>query len=222
MTQLLSVTVYRTLSSVPLCYILQANVEDIITSLCVSAVKLKLGDAALRVDVNMDAVSPLSSPAAHVYSCLQHHITKLQVMWLLFNCMMALCEDEKGFSFPRSYGQCFKKNHLSINVCPQTTFSFIQTVSESLKILADAHSRASSTMDVTPDDAVSTSSLRDPATTLYEHVPPMSESAGSQSPADDIMVQIRAGRSEVGWCQRICQLFTPGYFQSPLYYLPSK
>lgn len=41
--------------------------------------KLKLGDAVLRIEVNPSAVNlPLSS-AAHVYNCLLDHVTKLQV-----------------------------------------------------------------------------------------------------------------------------------------------
>nr|XP_057912448.1 MAP3K12-binding inhibitory protein 1 [Doryrhamphus excisus]XP_057912449.1 MAP3K12-binding inhibitory protein 1 [Doryrhamphus excisus]XP_057912450.1 MAP3K12-binding inhibitory protein 1 [Doryrhamphus excisus] len=42
--------------------------------------ELKLGDAALRVDVNMDAVCLQDLDAAHIYSCLQEHITKLQAV----------------------------------------------------------------------------------------------------------------------------------------------
>lgn len=44
--------------------------------------KLKLGDAALKIDVNPSAVNLPSSPPTHVYSCLQGHITKLQVITL--------------------------------------------------------------------------------------------------------------------------------------------
>eukprot|EP00064_Thunnus_orientalis_P008766 superscaffoldBa00001068_g8789 len=113
------------------------------------AMKLKLGDAALRIEVNIDAVSPLSSPAAHVYSCLQQHITKLQA------------------------------------------------VSESLKTLVDAESHTSSTKDGTSDDAIPSSSLKEQTTTLSERGPPGSEAAGSKTAADDVMVQIRAGKSEI-------------------------
>lgn len=111
--------------------------------------ELKLGDAALRIEVNIDAVSPLSSPAAHVYSCLQQHITKLQA------------------------------------------------VSESLKTLVDAESHTSSTKDGTSDDAIPSSSLKEQTTTLSERGPPGSEAAGSKTAADDVMVQIRAGKSEI-------------------------
>ncbi|XP_061825166.1 MAP3K12-binding inhibitory protein 1 isoform X5 [Nerophis lumbriciformis] len=41
--------------------------------------ELNLGDAALRVDANVDAASLQSLDAAHVYSCLQQHITNLQI-----------------------------------------------------------------------------------------------------------------------------------------------
>lgn len=41
--------------------------------------KLKLNDAALKIEVNIDAVDLPSSPDAHVYNSLQGHITKLQV-----------------------------------------------------------------------------------------------------------------------------------------------
>ena len=79
--------------------LLQVNVQGSVTSFCVFfSMKLKLGDAALRIEVNIDAVSPASSPAAHVYSCLQQHITKLQVKWLhtarlscRLNCITLLC-----------------------------------------------------------------------------------------------------------------------------------
>ncbi|KAM9842486.1 MAP3K12-binding inhibitory protein 1 [Aulostomus maculatus] len=111
--------------------------------------ELNLGDAVLRVEVNSDAVSPLSSPAAHVYRCLQQHITKLQV------------------------------------------------VSESLRLLVDAHSHMSSTREDTSNDAVSLISLKVPTTTLSDPAPPTSEAADSKTAADDIMVQIRAGKSEI-------------------------
>ncbi|KAM7376186.1 hypothetical protein PAMP_005930 [Pampus punctatissimus] len=102
--------------------------------------ELKLGDAALRIEVNIDAVSPPSSPAAHVYRCLQQHITKLQA------------------------------------------------VSESLKTLVDAESHTSSTKDGTSYDAVASSSLKEQMTSLSEP---------RKMAADDVMVQIRAGKSEI-------------------------
>ncbi|XP_061699279.1 MAP3K12-binding inhibitory protein 1 isoform X2 [Syngnathoides biaculeatus] len=98
--------------------------------------ELKIGDGALRVDVNIDAISPHLSDAANAHDCLQRHITKLQA------------------------------------------------VSESLKTLAEAPSRASpeSTKDA-PRDAASSSGLRHPTWT-----PPL---------PDDVLVQIRAGKSEI-------------------------
>ncbi|XP_037603355.1 MAP3K12-binding inhibitory protein 1 [Sebastes umbrosus] len=111
--------------------------------------ELKLSDAALRIEVNIDAVDLPSSPDARVYSCLQKHITKLQA------------------------------------------------VSESLKTQLDAHSDASSTKDTTSDDAVTSSSLKEQTTALSEHHPPSPEAAESKAAADDIMVQIRARKSEI-------------------------
>ncbi|XP_042372996.1 MAP3K12-binding inhibitory protein 1, partial [Plectropomus leopardus] len=109
---------------------------------------LKLSDAALRIEVNIDAVDLLSSPDPHMLSCLQEHITKLQ------------------------------------------------SVSESLKTLVDAHGDASSTKANTLDDAV-TSLLEEQTTALSEQHPPSSEAAESKTAADDVMVQIRARKSEI-------------------------
>ncbi|KAA8581932.1 hypothetical protein FQN60_008672 [Etheostoma spectabile] len=111
--------------------------------------KLKLGDAALRITVNINAVDLPSSPDAHVYSCLQEHITKLQV------------------------------------------------VSESLKTLVDAHGATSSTKDNTSDDAATSSPLREQTTALPEQHPSSPEDAESKTAADDVMVQIRARKSEI-------------------------
>jgi len=44
--------------------------------------KLKLSDAALRIEVSIDAVDLPSSPDTRVYACLQQHVTQLQVKWL--------------------------------------------------------------------------------------------------------------------------------------------
>ncbi|XP_022606664.1 MAP3K12-binding inhibitory protein 1 [Seriola dumerili] len=110
--------------------------------------ELKLDVAALRIEVNTDAVNPPSS-AANVYSCLQEHITKLQ------------------------------------------------TVSESLKTLVDADSERLSTKDNTSDDAVTSSSLIEQMAALSEHLPPSSEATEGKTAADDVMVQIRAGKSEI-------------------------
>ncbi|XP_077396044.1 MAP3K12-binding inhibitory protein 1 isoform X2 [Festucalex cinctus] len=104
--------------------------------------ELKLGDAALKVTINMDALSLQSSDASHAYDCLQRHITNLQA------------------------------------------------VSESLKILAEAPSRASSeTEKETPCDAASSTALQR-ATSTPPH--PYALDAG-----DDVLVQIRAGKSEI-------------------------
>ncbi|XP_032356769.1 MAP3K12-binding inhibitory protein 1 [Etheostoma spectabile] len=111
--------------------------------------ELKLGDAALRITVNINAVDLPSSPDAHVYSCLQEHITKLQV------------------------------------------------VSESLKTLVDAHGATSSTKDNTSDDAATSSPLREQTTALPEQHPSSPEDAESKTAADDVMVQIRARKSEI-------------------------
>ncbi|XP_047466340.1 MAP3K12-binding inhibitory protein 1 [Mugil cephalus] len=109
--------------------------------------ELKLGDAALRIEVNPSAVNLPSSPPAHVYSCLQEHITKLQA------------------------------------------------VSESLKTLMDAD--ASSTKDNTSDDSVTSSTVKEQTAAPSEHHPHSSEAAESKTAADDVMVQIRAGKSEI-------------------------
>ncbi|KAF7662919.1 hypothetical protein LDENG_00222900, partial [Lucifuga dentata] len=109
--------------------------------------ELKLGDAALRI--NIDAANfPLSS-TDHVYSCLQQHIAKLQA------------------------------------------------VSESLKMLVDAdHHMFSAKENASDDDALS-SSVKEQTAAPSEHHPPTSQPAQSTSPADDVMVQIKAGKSEI-------------------------
>ncbi|KAM9341510.1 MAP3K12-binding inhibitory protein 1 [Symphorus nematophorus] len=111
--------------------------------------ELKLSDAALRIEVNINALDVLSSPDAHVYSCLQEHITKLQAL------------------------------------------------SESLKTLVDADVDTSSTQDNTSDEAVTSSSLKEQPAASSEHHPPGSEAAESKTAADDVMVQIRARKSEI-------------------------
>ncbi|KAF3845173.1 hypothetical protein F7725_008336, partial [Dissostichus mawsoni] len=111
--------------------------------------ELKLSDAALRIEVNIDAADIPSSPDAHVHSCLQEHITKLQA------------------------------------------------VSESLKTLVDAQGDTSSTKDVTTDDAVTSSSLREQMTDLSEFYPQSADDEDSKTAEDDVMVQIRAKKSEI-------------------------
>ncbi|XP_010765357.1 MAP3K12-binding inhibitory protein 1 isoform X2 [Notothenia coriiceps] len=111
--------------------------------------ELKLSDAALRIEVNIDAADLPSSPDAHVHSCLQEHITKLQA------------------------------------------------VSESLKMLVDARDDTSSTRDITTDDAVTSSSLREQMTDLSEFYPQGADDEDSKMAEDDVMVQIRAKKSEI-------------------------
>lgn len=108
--------------------------------------ELKLNDAALRIEVNTDAVDLPSPSVAHMSACLQEHITKLQA------------------------------------------------VSESLNALVDADGDAT---DNTTDDAVTSLSLKEQTTALSEHHPPSSEAAESKTVADDVMVQIRARKSEI-------------------------
>nr|ACQ57869.1 MAP3K12-binding inhibitory protein 1 [Anoplopoma fimbria] len=111
--------------------------------------ELKLSDAALRIEVNIDAVDLPSSPDTHVYNCLQEHITQLQA------------------------------------------------VSENLKTLMEAHRDTSSTKDNTSVDAVTSSSLKEQTTAMSEHHPLSPEDAESKTAADDVMVQIRAKKSEI-------------------------
>nr|XP_046269762.1 MAP3K12-binding inhibitory protein 1 [Scatophagus argus] len=107
--------------------------------------ELKLSDAALRIEVNVDALDLPPSPNVHVYSRLQEHITKLQA------------------------------------------------VSASLKSLMDADGDTASTQDV----VVSSSSLKEQTTALSEYHPPNSEASEGKTAPDDVMVQIRARKSEI-------------------------
>ncbi|XP_037343325.2 MAP3K12-binding inhibitory protein 1 [Pungitius pungitius] len=109
--------------------------------------ELKLSDAVLRIEVNIDAVDLPSSPDAHVYNSLQQHVTQLQA------------------------------------------------VSESLKTLVEAHRVTSSTKDNV--DAVTSSSVKEQTTAVCEQHPPSPEDAESETGADDVMVQIRARKSEI-------------------------
>ncbi|XP_035530519.1 MAP3K12-binding inhibitory protein 1 [Morone saxatilis] len=108
--------------------------------------ELKLSDAALKIEVNLDAVDLPSSPDAHAFKCLQEHITKLQA------------------------------------------------VSESLSTLVDADDDTSSAQNNTSDDAVTSSPLQEQTS---ERHPLSSEDAESKTAADDVMVQIRARKSEI-------------------------
>uniref|UniRef100_A0A8P4KCZ3 MAP3K12 binding inhibitory protein 1 n=1 Tax=Dicentrarchus labrax TaxID=13489 RepID=A0A8P4KCZ3_DICLA len=108
--------------------------------------ELKLSDAALKIEVNLEAVDLPSSPDAHAFKCLQEHITKLQA------------------------------------------------VSESLSTLVDADDDTSSAQNNTSDDAVTSSPLQEQTS---ERHPLSSEDAESKTAADDVMVQIRARKSEI-------------------------
>ncbi|XP_028995897.1 MAP3K12-binding inhibitory protein 1 [Betta splendens] len=115
--------------------------------------ELKLGDGAVRIEVNNSAVSLPSPAVAHVYSCLQKHIIKLQA------------------------------------------------VSDNFKTLLTAAAAAAadrpSTKDTTSDNAITLSSLKENTASLSEQNHPSSEAADSKVVADDVMIQIRAGKSEI-------------------------
>ncbi|KAM8916827.1 MAP3K12-binding inhibitory protein 1 [Spinachia spinachia] len=111
--------------------------------------ELKLSDAALRIEVNIDALDLPSSPDAHVYNSLQQHVTQLQA------------------------------------------------VSESLRTLVEAHRITLSTKDSESVNAVTSSPIKEKTTALCEQHPPSPEDAESKTGADDVMVQIRARKSEI-------------------------
>lgn len=80
--------------------------------------------------------------------------------------------------------------------------------------------------DNTADDAVTSSSLLEQTPDALPELrpPPASEAAESKSTAtaataeaDDIMVQIRARKSEVGLSQQICQLLRSWHFLEALF-----
>lgn len=84
---------------------------------------------------------------------------------------------------------------------------FLKAVSESLKTLVDAGNQSSSVKDNTSgghqDDATISALLKEQAPTPPEHRPTtssrgISEAEESKSQPDDLIVQIRAGKSEVG------------------------
>ncbi|XP_053290237.1 MAP3K12-binding inhibitory protein 1 [Pleuronectes platessa] len=79
--------------------------------------------------------------------------------------------------------------------CLQEHINKLQAVSESLKTLVDAESDRSSTRDNTPDDPVTSFSHKEQTTERH----PLSSEAAEESDteADDVMVQIRAGKSEI-------------------------
>ncbi|XP_033844069.1 MAP3K12-binding inhibitory protein 1 [Periophthalmus magnuspinnatus] len=107
--------------------------------------ELKFGDAALKIHVQLDSVDLHSSSAAHVYSCLQQHISKLQA------------------------------------------------VSKSLKSVLDSNTSSSSTADKASEDGITSLPLKPQIS--FPSDPPLSVAVESQS--DDVMVQIRAGKSEI-------------------------
>ncbi|CAN9502376.1 unnamed protein product [Ophioblennius macclurei] len=109
--------------------------------------EVKLGEAALRIEVDSSAVNLQSCPAAHVYSCLQNHITKLQ------------------------------------------------SASESLKMLADGD--ASSIKGNTSDGVINSSSAKERTAAPSEQHPHGGEATESKATSDDVMIQIRAGKSEI-------------------------
>lgn len=61
----------------------------------------------------------------------------------------------------------------------------------------DAVDDRSSTKGNTSDDTITSSSRSEETTALSEHSPVSSEAAESKTAADDVMVQIRARKSEV-------------------------
>ncbi|CAG5866695.1 unnamed protein product [Menidia menidia] len=72
----------------------------------------------------------------------------------------------------------------------------LQAVSESFKSLVDAES-VTSIKESTPDEAVASSSVKEHTAASPEHHHHSSEAAESKMAADDIMVQIRAGKLEI-------------------------
>lgn len=61
----------------------------------------------------------------------------------------------------------------------------------------DADSHASSAKENSSDDAVVSSSVKEQTAARSERRPPSSQHALSKSQPDDVMVQIKAGKSEV-------------------------
>lgn len=176
--------------------------------------QLKLGEKVLRIDVNVDALDLPSSPDPHIYNCLQEHIMKLQV-----NCL---------YSFYNNILKQFKVDNFILFlsyflVFFSVSFFFIlgyfQAVSGNLKRLKDA---ASSTKSSVSLDAVTSSSLTKQTSDSSAPLPLGSDAAESKTAPDDVMVQIKARKSEVGPSQQICQLFRQWHFWSPLYSLSTK
>lgn len=118
-------------------------VAQVLKELAGFGAELKFGDAALKVHVEINAVDLKSSSAAHVFKCLQQHISKLQV------------------------------------------------VSRSLKSVLDADTRSSSTVDKSSENSITSLPLKQQISSSSDplHV--------AESQSDDVMVQIRAGKSEI-------------------------
>lgn len=74
----------------------------------------------------------------------------------------------------------------------------IQAVSESLNTLVDAHGDTSSPQHNTTDDAVTSSSAAPSERHPLGSEAAESKAAAAAAEADDVMVQIRARKSEVG------------------------
>uniref|UniRef100_A0A3B3ZH86 Uncharacterized protein n=1 Tax=Periophthalmus magnuspinnatus TaxID=409849 RepID=A0A3B3ZH86_9GOBI len=119
--------------------------------------RLKFGDAALKIHVQLDSVDLHSSSAAHVYSCLQQHISKL--FWFIYNCLNFILIAYNFFFFA----------------------------------LLDSNTSSSSTADKASEDGITSLPLKPQIS--FPSDPPLSVAVESQS--DDVMVQIRAGKSEI-------------------------
>lgn len=120
-------------------------VTEMLKELAGFGTELRFGDAALKVHVELNAVDLQSSSAAHVYKCLQQHISKLQA------------------------------------------------VSRSLKSVLDSDTSGSSTVDKSSENSITSLPLKQQISSPSD--PLRSDAAESQS--DDVMVQIRAGKSEI-------------------------
>lgn len=95
----------------------------------------------------------------------------------------------------------------SLCLCAISVFPVLpQAVSKSLRSLVEADS-VTSVKENTLDKGVSSSSVKVQTAVLSEHQDHNSEAAETKTSDDDIMVQIRAGKSEVGLCQHLCSLF---------------
>lgn len=68
--------------------------------------------------------------------------------------------------------------------------------------MVDADGDTSTKLDSMPDAAVTSSLIKHQTTELPDYSPLRAEASGSKTPADDVMVQIRAGKSEVGLSQQ--------------------